>query len=63
MRCKMACVCAFFFVAAFLASFSLHAQSANPQETLNQYISDLQRTKGSALDTGQLLLQVPHLTS
>jgi tetratricopeptide (TPR) repeat protein len=39
----MACVCAFFFVAAFLASFSVHAQSANPQETLNQYLSDLQK--------------------
>jgi tetratricopeptide (TPR) repeat protein len=31
------------FVAAFLVPFSADAQSANPQETLNQYISDLQK--------------------
>jgi hypothetical protein len=42
MRLKMSFVC-LFFVAAFLSSFSAHAQSANPQETLNQYISDLQK--------------------
>ena len=30
-------------VAAFLSSFSAHAQPANPQQTLNQYISDLQK--------------------
>ena len=41
MRLKMPFVC-LFFVAAFLVSFSAHAQCANPQETLNQYISDLQ---------------------
>jgi tetratricopeptide (TPR) repeat protein len=43
MRRKMAYGCALFLIAAFLASFSAHAQSANPQETLNQYISDLQK--------------------
>jgi len=42
MRLKMPFVC-LFFVAAFLASFSAHAQSSNPQDTLNQYISDLQK--------------------
>ena len=40
MRLNMSFVC-LLFVAAFLAPFSTHAQSANPQETLNQYISDL----------------------
>ena len=42
MKLKMSFVCLLFF-AAFLASFSAHAQSANPQETLNQYIADLQK--------------------
>jgi len=43
MRRKMSCVCALFLVAAFLSSFSAHAQPANPQQTLTQYIADIQK--------------------
>jgi len=43
MKRIMSFPCTMFFVAAFLASFSAHAQSLNPQDTLNQYISDLQK--------------------
>ncbi|MFH1075773.1 MAG: hypothetical protein V1753_02875 [Pseudomonadota bacterium] len=42
MRHKIAFVC-LFIIGTFLASFSAHAQSANPQDTLIQYISDLQK--------------------
>jgi tetratricopeptide (TPR) repeat protein len=42
MRLKMLFVC-LLFVATFLAFFSAHAQLSNPQQTLNQYISDLQK--------------------
>jgi hypothetical protein len=31
------------FVGASLGSFSARAQSASPQETLNRYVSDLQK--------------------
>lgn len=40
MRLKRPFVC-LFFVATFLAAFSAQAQS--PQQTLNQYVSDLQK--------------------
>ena len=42
MRFKAPFVC-LFFVATFLVSFPGYAQSSSPQETLNQYISDLQK--------------------
>jgi hypothetical protein len=42
MRREMACVCALLLVAALLVPFSAGAQSS-PQQTLNQYISDLQK--------------------
>jgi len=42
MKLKVPFVC-LFFVATFLASFPGHAQSSSPQETFNQYISDLQK--------------------
>jgi hypothetical protein len=42
MKYKMSFVC-LFVVAAFFAVVSTNAQSTNPQDTLNQYISDLQK--------------------
>jgi tetratricopeptide (TPR) repeat protein len=43
MRPKILFVCSLFFVVTLLVHFSVHAQSSNPQQTLNQYISDLQK--------------------
>ena len=42
MRFRTSFLC-LFFIATFFASYSVHAQSANTQQTLNQYISDLQK--------------------
>jgi hypothetical protein len=43
-RREMSVVCALFIIAAFLASFPVHAQSTNPQKTLNQFVSGLQKS-------------------
>jgi tetratricopeptide (TPR) repeat protein len=43
MKREMAYICALFFAAMFFASFSVHAQPVNPQETLKQYVADLQK--------------------
>ena len=42
---KRTAICSgvFLIFMMFLGSFSVHAQSSNPQQTLNQYISDLQK--------------------
>ncbi len=44
MRYAISPVCTLMIVAAFLASIPADAQSPTPQETLNQYVADLQRT-------------------
>lgn len=43
MKRNMAGICVLILGWMFLASFSAHAQSSNPQQTLNQYLSDLQK--------------------
>ena len=43
MKLRMACILVLMFVLLFLAAFSVHGQSTNPQYTLNQYVSDLQK--------------------
>ena len=43
MRREMVCLCALFFIAVLFAPFSVHAQPANPQEILKQYVVDLQK--------------------
>ena len=44
MKLRMACTLVLMFVLLFLAAFSVHGQSTNPQHTLNQYVSDLQKS-------------------
>ncbi len=43
MNPRLACIFAFMLVLLFIASFPAHAQSANPQQTLHQYIADLRK--------------------
>ncbi len=43
MRLETTCLYIVLIVAVFFASFSVYAQSANPQETLRQYVADLQK--------------------
>lgn len=43
MKSKLACQYALLIASAFLTVFTVHAQSANPNETLRQYIADLQK--------------------
>ena len=43
MKLRMACILVLMFVLLFLAAFSVHGQSTNPQYNLNQYVSDLQK--------------------
>jgi tetratricopeptide (TPR) repeat protein len=43
MRRNIVCICVLILVLMFLASSSVHAQFSNPQQTLNQYIADLQK--------------------
>ena len=40
---RKACICSLMIGLMVVASFSAHAQSSNPQQTLNQYVSDLQK--------------------
>jgi len=40
---RTACICSLMLGLMVIASFSAHAQSSNPQQTLNQYVSDLQK--------------------
>lgn len=44
MRYRMACICSLMLGLMFIVSFSAHAQSSNPQQILNQYVSDLQKS-------------------
>jgi len=39
----MACICSLMLGLMVITLFSAHAQSSNPQQTLNQYVSDLQK--------------------
>jgi tetratricopeptide (TPR) repeat protein len=43
MKRKITFICASILASMILASFSVHAQSSNPQQTLNQYVADLQK--------------------
>jgi len=40
---RMACICSLMLGLMVITLFSAHAQSSNPQQTLNQYVSDLQK--------------------
>ena len=42
MKCKITFIYALTLALMILASVSVHAQSSNPQQTLNQYVADLQ---------------------
>lgn len=44
MRRETVCLYIVLIVAVFLTSFSAHAQPGNPQETLRQYVADLQKS-------------------
>ena len=43
MKRNVACTGVLILALTLLALFSVHAQSSNPQQTLNQYVSDLQK--------------------
>jgi tetratricopeptide (TPR) repeat protein len=42
----MACICSLILGLMFIAPFSAHGQSSNPQQVLNQYVADLQKNPG-----------------
>ncbi len=46
MKRNMACFCVLIIAILSLPAFSIHAQTSNPQQTLNQYVADLQKNPG-----------------